>query len=1021
MKDQKRYYSLNIHIVTVFLLIAFSLSGLLIYHSYQKGSELAIHAADQLFKQLIGKVTERINRMYDPVISMVKLTVSLHETSQPIRADRTHPLFHFMTTALDHHPSLYALYLGFENGDFFEVARINDKPEMKKTLSAPEDTYYGIMTVIQDSSGVRSQVWTFLDRNRNKLAESRSKDVDYDPRTRPWYRLGMENDSVMRTKPYVFAKLGQPGVTFAHRFEGTHNGVFGVDISLATLSKFLAEQQFTPSSTILFFDSDGMVTGFPDMARMIKQVPNPDTGINNPTLVTIEDLDQPNLTALFQFFKHGKRTDIITFSVDGQSHIGAITRIPITQGAEDLLGIIAPLDEFLGPIHHMSRNNVLSSILIMLLMMPVIWWVSRRISQPLGDLTEEISKVQPTRLDTVSEVSTRIKEIKQLSCSFKQLTLSLKEYERRLMHTQGQLRLLVELGIALSREQNFDALLESILLNSKRLSYADGGTLYLTGEDNHLHYKIIRNDSLGLAFGGEGMPPMPFKPLPFVFDKEGHPCKTHMATYSALTGKTIQIQNAYADGDSDFPGLREMDKLTGYQSISLLSVPIKPQHGEVLGVLQLINAHDPITGDIVPFDSDTVGFVEALAAQAAIAMENKRLIETQKQVFNAFIQMIATAIDTKSPYTGGHCERVPILAKLLSEAASESESGIFADFKMTDEDRYALHLASWLHDCGKIATPEHIVDKATKLETIHNRIHEIRTRFEVLRRDAHIHYLGRLVKGDNADNLEQQYQTEIAALEDDFAFIAECNVGSEFLDNSKKERIHTIAQRTWMRHFDDNLGISHAEQRQVHQTPEKQRPVQEFLLADKESHKIKRGDSIVVHEHDKEFCISIPELLQNTGEIYNLCIERGTLTTEDRYQITEHIILTIRMLEQLPFPKPLRQVPEYAGAHHETMIGTGYPRMLSREQMSIPARIMAIADIFEALTASDRPYKKAKTLSEAIRIMIFMARDQHIDADIFRLFLEKKIYLQYANLYLSADQIDEVNVMALVQQINPPG
>ena len=1018
MKDQKRYYSLNIHIATVFLLIAFSLSGLLIFYSYQKGSELAIHAANQLFKQLIGKVTERINRMYDPVISMVKLTVSLHETSQPIREDRTHPLFHFMTTALDHHPSLYALYLGFENGDFFEVARLNDKPEMKKTLYAPEDTYYGVMTVMQDSSGARSQVWSFLDRNRTKLGENRSKNVDYDPRTRPWYHLGMENASVMRTKPYVFAKLGQPGVTFSHRFEGTRHGVFGVDISLATLSKFLAEQQFTPSSTILFFDSDGMVTGFPDITRMIKQVPNPATGINKPTLVTIEDLHQPNLTALFQNFIQGKHTDIVTLSVNGQSHIGAITQIPITQGAEDLLGIVAPLDEFLGPIHHMSRNNVLSSMFIMLLMMPIIWWVSRRISRPLGDLTEEIIKIQLTRLDSVSEVSTRIKEIKQLSRSFKALTLSLREYELRLMHTQGQLRLLVELGIALSREQNFDVLLESILMNGKRLSYADGGTLYLTGEDNRLHYKIIRNDTLGLAFGGEGMAPMPFESLPFVFDKDGNPSKTHMATYSALTGKTIQIQNAYADDTGDFPGLKEMDKLTGYRSISLISVPIKPQHGEVLGVLQLINARDPLSGDIVSFDSDTVGFVEALAAQAAIAMENQHLISAQKQVFNAFIQMIATAIDTKSPYTGGHCERVPVLAKLLSEAASEAETGIFADFKMTDTDRYAIHLASWLHDCGKIATPEHIVDKATKLETIHNRIHEIRTRFEVLHRDAQISYLNRLSEGNHdAQYLKREYQTEIAALEDDFAFIAECNVGSEFLDNSKKERIHTIAQRTWMRHFDDRLGISHAEQRQVNQTPSEQLPVQEFVLADKESHKIKRSDALdLAHGNDRGFCISVPELLQDTGEIYNLCIERGTLTTEDRYQITEHIILTIRMLEQLPFPKPLRQVPEYAGGHHETMIGTGYPKKLHREQMSIPARIMAIADIFEALTASDRPYKKAKTLSEAIRIMFYMARDQHIDADIFQLFLEKKIYLHYANLYLSADQIDDVKVMAYLNQ-----
>ena len=1014
MNVRKHSFPLYIHIVTIFLVVAIALSGLIIYRSYMKGTELAIQASNQLFDQLRGKVTERINRMYDPVISMVHLAVTLNDISAPISNNRSHPLFDFLATALDKHPSLYALYLGFENGDFFEVARINDKPEMKKMLDVPKNTHYGVMTITQDASGVPSQVWSFLDRNRMPLGKKRLPTVDYDPRTRPWYRLSTQKKIIVRTKPYVFAKLGQPGITFAHHFKGAHSGVFGVDISLATLSKFLAEQQFTPSSTVLFFDSTGTVTGYPNMDRIIKKVRNLNTGAVIPTFATIEELDRPELTFLFHAFKKEKNSNAMTFSVADRLYIGVMAQMPIILDKDNFLGIVAPLDEFLGPIYHIGRENVFSSAFILLLTTPIIWWASRRISRPLKELTEEIVKVQRMNLDTVGEVSTHIAEIRQLSRSFKKMTLALKDYERRLVYTQGQLRLLVEIGIALAKERHFDKLLETILLNGKQLSYADGGTLYLKGEDERLHFKILRNDTLGLALGGEKGAPITLAPLPFVRDSDGHPHKFHVATFVAQTGQTIRIDNAYDSDKSDFPGLREVDKKIGYLTVSLLTVPIKTQRGEVLGVMQLVNARDPITKDVIPFNEDTVGFIKALTSQAAIAMENQHLIETQKQLFNAFIQMIATAIDTKSPYTGGHCARVPVLATLLSEAASSSTEEAFAKFKMNDEDRYALHLAAWLHDCGKIATPEYIVDKATKLETIYNRIHEVRTRFEILRRDAEIHYLKSLAK-ENADapSLMRRFEAEVAILEEEFAFIAACNIGSEFLNDSKKERIKNIAARTWTRHFDDRLGLSHGELNRFCGIPSEKRPVQVSLLADMAEHQIPRRPLPGLARDSKlDFRVKVPELFQNMGEIHNLCIERGTLTEEDRYQITEHIILTIRMLEKLPFPKALCCVPEYVGAHHETMIGTGYPRKLIRDQISIPARIMAIADIFEALTASDRPYKKAKTLSEAIRIMHFMARDQHIDADLFQLFLEKELYLSYAKDHLTPEQIDNVDKTA---------
>ncbi|MEO5339355.1 MAG: GAF domain-containing protein [Magnetococcus sp. MYC-9] len=1009
MEIYKKSYPLYLYILLVFLLVAASLSGLIIYRVYLKGSEIAIQASNQLFDQLRGKVTERINRMYDPVLGMVELAVTLEDISQPVTAERAHPLLNFLATALDHQPHLYALYMGFEDGDFFEVARLHNNPEMLKTLEAPAGTHYGVMSIVHDAAGVRSQVWSFLDRQRLPLGEKRLEKVVYDPRSRPWYHLAIGNVATVRTEPYVFANSGQPGITFARRFKGRLAGVLGADISLLTLSRFLAEQQFTPSSTILFFDSDGTVTGYPRMEEIIQWTHDRQNGARVPTFATIGDLNRPDLAALFQHFKQRGSTEVVTFDVAGRPHIGAVARTPITPNGSTLLGIVAPLDEFLGPIYHIGRENLVSSLLMMLLMMPVLWWVSHRISRPLGALMAEISKVQRLQLDTVGEVSTHVREIHQLAHAFKEMTLSLQEYKRRLSHSQGQLRLLVETGIALADEHHFTRLLETILLNGKRLSHADAGTLYLVGEDGNLHFKLARNDTLGLVLGGEEGQTIDLPPLSLARAEGGQPRKNHVATYVVQTGKTVRIDDAYAEGN-DYPGTREMDQKTGYRSVSMLTVPIKTQRGEVLGALQLLNALDPLTRALVPFNEDTVGFVEALAAQAATALENQNLIDAQKQLFNAFIQMLASAIDTKSPYTGGHCARVPVLAKWLAEAAVTAEEGVFASFQMSDDDRYALHLASWLHDCGKVAMPEYVVDKATKLETIYNRIHEVRLRFEVLRRDAEIRYWqGQLAAGADEAALRHRFDADVAELEADFAFIAECNIGSEFLDGAKKERIKHIAGRHWMRHFDDRLGLSYGELNRFADRPAVDLPVQESVLADKEEQRIPRSsDSAATRTSQEGFKVEVPELHQNTGEIYNLCIERGTLTAEDRYLITEHIILTIRMLEKLPLPAALRAVPEYAGAHHETMIGTGYPRKLSREQMSIPARIMAIADIFEALTASDRPYKKAKPLSEAIRIMGFMARDQHIDADLFRLFLEKKIHLQYANLFLAPEQIDGV-------------
>ena len=382
----------------------------------------------------------------------------------------------------------------------------------------------------------------------------------------------------------------------------------------------------------------------------------------------------------------------------------------------------------------------------------------------------------------------------------------------------------------------------------------------------------------------------------------------------------------------------------------------------------------------------------------------------QRELMDSIIRLIAQAIDDKSAYTGGHCERVPELALLLAEHASNSDLPAFRQFTLEDEDQWREYrIAAWLHDCGKITTPEHIVDKGSKLETIYNRIHEVRMRFEVLWRDAELEYLRSVANApERQEALKRHLEEAREQLQDDFSFVAECNVGGEYLDDEKLQRLHGIAEKTWQRHFDNRLGLSPLEDLNVPPEPAPL-PATEKLLADKPEHIIERTGST---EYAPELGINmdIPQHLYNLGEVYNLSISRGTLTEEDRFKINEHMISTIRMLESLPFPPELKNVPRYASTHHETMKGSGYPRRLPGSELSIPERLLAVADVFEALTASDRPYKKAKPVSVAIDILYNMVLDNHIDKDCFELFIKDRVYEEYAHRYLPPEQLDEVNV-----------
>ncbi len=531
-------------------------------------------------------------------------------------------------------------------------------------------------------------------------------------------------------------------------------------------------------------------------------------------------------------------------------------------------------------------------------------------------------------------------------------------------------KLLAELnaiGIALSAEKNHERLLEMILMRAKEITNADGGTLYSRTEDDKLNFEIMRTTSLGIHMGGTSGNEIKFYPVR-LYKEDGEPNTNNVAACAVLHNRTINIPDAYTNKDFDFSGTRSFDQKTGYHSQSFLTVPMTNHENKIIGVLQLINAKDQDTGVVKSFSALDQQLVESLASQAAVTITNKSLIDAQKELFDSLVKLIANAIDEKSPYTAGHCRRVPVLTNMLANAASNITFGPLKDFSMTEEEKYELDVAAWLHDCGKITTPEYVVDKGTKLETIFDKIKLVDARFEILKREAEIRALKRRLKkkDKSSPDDDKELKEELARIDEDREFIRKCNIGGETISDEDIKRIDQIASYHW-------------------QTPEGVK--ENFLTAE---------------------------------EVQNLKIGRGTLSVREREIINNHVAVTIKMLESLPYPKHLKRVPEYAGGHHEKMDGTGYPNKLKREEMSIPARMVAIADVFEALTAKDRPYKKAMSLSKSLTILGRMKLEKHIDPDLFDIFIWDKVYLKYAKEHLDAEQIDEVDLNSIPGYVPPP-
>lgn len=503
----------------------------------------------------------------------------------------------------------------------------------------------------------------------------------------------------------------------------------------------------------------------------------------------------------------------------------------------------------------------------------------------------------------------------------------------------GQIKKLSDIGRALSGVYDLNTLLEMIVDQARNFTNADAGTLYIV-EDNTLRFQIVQNDSLKIRMGGKTGETIPFPPVEL---KE-----SNVSAFVALKGVSVNIPDVYDTDLFDFTGPKKFDNSTGYRSQSMLVVPMRNHDNDVIGILQLLNATNPISKEVITFSQDYENLCESLASQAAVSITNAKLISNMTELFEAFVKVMATAIDEKSPVTGGHIRRVADLTLTMADVIHNEKEGPYKDITFSPDQIYELRIAAYMHDIGKVTSPVEIVEKAKKLQTIFDRIHYIRLRLAYISQkivlegqNTKIEILQNGSDSGKLKALETETQNKLEEIKEIREFINKCNEPGEFLDDEILERLKEISQKTY---------IDEEEQQQP------------FLTED---------------------------------ELVNLSIRRGSITEVERKKMQDHAAVTLRMLKQIPFTKKLKNIPDFAGAHHEFINGKGYPLGLKGDEIPFEGKLMAVTDIAEALTASDRPYKKAMPLETVYRILRSMAEKEELDNTLVELFIEKEVYKIY--------------------------
>ncbi|WP_300724386.1 HD domain-containing phosphohydrolase [Pseudomonas sp.] len=970
---QKRQFPLHIHISVVFTLLLVLIGVTLGVINYLQTTRIILGNSQKLFNQIEHDVQLDLVNTYRPI----RQTLNLLALTPAIRTDQFESrmaLLKPFVQSLKDNPALAALFLADNDGNFFLVRPVRNQATRDR-LKAPPGTAYQAWSI--QHTGARSNGESqklFFDDSLTLLEQRSNQNEPYDPRDRSWFIPSHGNIDQTTTRPYLFFSTQEAGTTLSKR--SSSKAVIGADLTLSQLSNTLARHMITPSTQIVLFDDDERAVAYPNARTQL-------TEKGSKELPKVSALSP----ALHQLISKAAVTDQRLYA-DQRQWIVSRARINDGVSNELELALMVPEDELLAEAYQLRWQGGLVTLGILLLCLPLGWLISRLLVKPLNTLVQEANAIRRFEFNYPAIARSPILEIDQLAESMRTMKETLARF--------------FEITDSLSAHRRFEPLLHSVLGETIKIGQAQAGLIYLS-----------ENDGADLVLKGLIINDQPCSPdvvSRTTIPLQGTQNPEWLRTLSEGKDTAVQTLSYEQAGDLQ-PVMQALDQ----QSIHVIGIRLHNRHSETVGVLALVLSNTFTDVTQKPFNTERIAFIKAISGAAAVSIESQHLQARQKQLLNAFIQLVAGAIDAKSPYTGGHCQRVPMLTFMLAKAAAASQHPAFEQYNPTEEEWEALHIAAWLHDCGKVTTPEYVVDKATKLETLYDRIHEIRTRFEVLKRDAWVNYWQALALG--GDDLQQSAlrDTCLQALDDDFAFVARSNVGSEAMAKEDLERLGTIARRTWTRTLDDRLGVSWEENKRQSARTDQALPVTEYLLADKPEHVVERPEAErMPADNPWGFKLEVPAFKFNRGELYNLSINRGTLTAEERYIINNHIVQTILMLSRLPFPSYLGDIAEIAGGHHEKMDGTGYPKRLKREDMSPAARMMAIADIFEALTASDRPYKRGKTLNEALTIMAAMCRDAHIDPQLFELFMREHIFMQYAQQYLEPQQIDTVDVDALL-------
>lgn len=861
-------------------------------------------------------------------------------------------------------------------------------------IAIPSGSAYVVTRSWHGADGQRLSEQTFHSADGTELARHR-REANYRPSTRPWFQRSVAMHTTDVSDAFPFLNGTDFGLMIAAPLKG-EKGVLAAALSLRAFDEALARPLLSPNAAAFILDAQQNL-----LALRINGNEYGSASARS-KLVKLKDAGSERLSRIAELQQSLGRDFQSRIELDEQAFIIASHTVESVPGTAYRVFVLAPLSDFTAGLERDQRNILLIAGMLLLVLVPMAWLSTRRVSASLEAMANHSKRLQRLDFTTPPEpVASFVQEVHALGHAQEVMHASIAQRTRELEEARGKLAQLVEGGIRLGREKDRHKLLHDVLSNARDISNCMKAGLRLRDEDDVLKTELVLGGVAGAEVGDIAM-----------YDTQtGEPQTQSIAAVTALTGKTYVVDDFRTDSRPEASTARKINANLALPVQSMLAVPLGSTGNRVLGVLQLINARDPESGEVIPFSAESIRLVEALAAQAAVAIDNQNLVQSQRSLMDSIIKILASAIDAKSAYTAGHCERVPELAFMLADEAEKVTQGPLADFRFRNEDEWReFRIGAWLHDCGKVTTPEYVVDKATKLETIYNRVHEVRTRFEVLLRDARIAAHEAIEAGQDRATAHAARDLRERQLQEDFAFVAECNIGGEFMAPERVARLQAIASQTWMRHFDDRIGLSQEESRRCQGTQALPLPAVERLLADQPHHIVSRGADKALSASNG-FAMDIPQHLYNHGELHNLCIGRGTLNAEERFKINEHIIQTIVMLESMPFPDNLKRVPEYAGTHHETMLGSGYPRKLGANELSIPARIMAIADIFEALTASDRPYKKAKSVSESVGILYDFKKNGHIDPALFDLFLTSGVYRRYAERFLQPEQIDAVEIV----------